>query len=73
MAVTTRYRWKYTQTFVMDGNFSAEHLKMKLPLEDIALADGHGFMVTDKPYKQHVATAADRREVRTYSIFVGLF
>ncbi|KAH9913117.1 uncharacterized protein B0H18DRAFT_860401, partial [Fomitopsis serialis] len=58
-------QWKYTQTFVMDGNFSAEHLKMKLPLEDIALADGHGFMVTDKPYKQHVATAADRREKST--------
>ncbi|KAH9917410.1 uncharacterized protein B0H18DRAFT_913487 [Fomitopsis serialis] len=55
-------RWKFTQTFVMDGNFSAEHLKMRRPQDDVSLADGHGFMVTDGPYKRHLKEAIDARE-----------
>ncbi|KAH9914838.1 uncharacterized protein B0H18DRAFT_824213, partial [Fomitopsis serialis] len=55
-------QWKFTQTFVMDGNFSAEHLKMRNPREDVSLADGHGFMVTDDPYKRHLKEAVDDRE-----------
>lgn len=51
------------QTFVMDGNFSAEHLKMRKPLDDVPLADGHGFMVTDASYKQHLSEATEDREV----------
>ncbi|KAH9840335.1 uncharacterized protein C8Q71DRAFT_722022 [Rhodofomes roseus] len=47
-------RWKFMQTFVMDGNFSAEHLKMRCPADDVAIGDGHGFMVTDAPYKNHL-------------------
>jgi hypothetical protein len=30
---------------VVDGNFHADHLKMKNPLDDVDLADGLGFMV----------------------------
>lgn len=50
-------------SFVMDGNFSAEHLKMRRPTDDIPLADGHGFMVTDGRYKEHLKAAVDVREV----------
>ena len=56
-------RWKYMQTFVIDGNFSAEHLKMRQPANDISIADGHGFMVTDGPYKQHLLEATEDRQV----------
>ncbi|KAH9922726.1 uncharacterized protein B0H18DRAFT_1183398 [Fomitopsis serialis] len=55
-------QWKYTQSFVMDGNFSAEHLKMRSPKEDVSLADGHGFMVTEEPYKCHLKEAVEVRE-----------
>ena len=47
----------------MDGNFSAEHMKMKNPQDDVSLADGHGFMVADERYKNHLRSAVDRREV----------
>lgn len=53
------------QTFVMDGNFSAEHLKMRRPGDDVPISDGHGFMVTDVPYKNHLKGAIEQREVST--------
>ena len=56
-------RWKYTRSVVLDGNFSAQHRKMRRPEDDVALADGHAFMVTDGPYKEHLKTAAEYREV----------
>ena len=58
-------RWKYTRSVVLDGNFSAQHRKMRNPEDDVALADGHAFMVTDAPYKEHLKTAAEFHEVRT--------
>ena len=57
------YRWKFTRSVVLDGNFSAQHRKMRRPEDDVALADGHAFMVTDAPYKEHLKTAAEFREV----------
>lgn len=41
----------------MDGNFSAQHQRMKKPEDDVRLADGHGYMVTDAPYKVHLRSA----------------
>ncbi|KAG2109773.1 hypothetical protein BD769DRAFT_1630399 [Suillus cothurnatus] len=37
--------WKYTRSFVMDGNFKAEHLHPIKPLDEVWLSDGLGFMV----------------------------
>ncbi|KAI1785137.1 hypothetical protein LXA43DRAFT_900433 [Ganoderma leucocontextum] len=58
-------QWKYTRSIVLDGNFSAQHRKMRKPEDDVALADGHAFMVTDAPYKEHLKTAADRTQKST--------
>lgn len=58
------HSWKYTRSVVLDGNFSAQHRKMRNPDDDVALADGHAFMVTDAPYKEHLKTAAEFNEVR---------
>uniref|UniRef100_A0A5K1K6H8 Cell surface hydrophobicity-associated protein n=1 Tax=Ganoderma boninense TaxID=34458 RepID=A0A5K1K6H8_9APHY len=33
--------------------------KYTRPEDDVALADGHAFMVTDAPYKEHLKTAAE--------------
>lgn len=37
---------------------------MKNPGEDVALADGHAFLVTSGPYKEHLGTAKEYKEVR---------
>ncbi|PCH40606.1 hypothetical protein WOLCODRAFT_33338, partial [Wolfiporia cocos MD-104 SS10] len=39
-------RWKYMQMVIMDGNFTAEHLKMRNPEDDVWIVDRHGFMIT---------------------------
>jgi hypothetical protein len=49
---------------VQDGNFSAEHLKMRRPEDDVALADGTGFMVGDVDYKAHLKVAKEVKEVK---------
>jgi hypothetical protein len=41
-------------SFVMDGNFKVEHMKMQKPLDDVTIADGHGFMVGEERYKEHI-------------------
>lgn len=48
----------------MDGNFKAEHLKMRAPEDDVVLADGAGFMVGQDDYAEHVRTAKEYKEVR---------
>ncbi|KAI1784147.1 hypothetical protein LXA43DRAFT_1101707 [Ganoderma leucocontextum] len=58
-------QWKYTWSVVMDGNFSAQHRKMRNPGDDIPLADGHAFMVQDAPYKEHLKTAKEYHEKST--------
>lgn len=57
-------RWKYMRSVVFDGNFSAQHRHMRHPEDDVPLADGHAFMVTDEPYKRHLGTAKEFKEVR---------
>ncbi|KAH9941379.1 hypothetical protein B0H21DRAFT_780214 [Amylocystis lapponica] len=47
----------YTRGFMMDGNFSAEHLKMRRPANDVAISDGTGFMVGEGRYKAHLKVA----------------
>ncbi|KAG1863869.1 hypothetical protein F4604DRAFT_1683495 [Suillus subluteus] len=54
--------WKYTQSFVMDGNFKAEHLHPIKPFDEVWLSDGLGFMVGKDRYKMHLAEAADMVE-----------
>jgi hypothetical protein len=49
--------------FMMDGNFQAEHMKMRNPENDVALSDGTGFMVSPTPYKAHLKSAVEMRQV----------
>ena len=50
---------------VFDGNFSAEQLKMKRPLDDVHLTDGSGFLVAEGPYQEHLKVAIEIKEVRS--------
>jgi hypothetical protein len=57
------FRWLYTRSIVIDGNFSAEHLKMKQPEEDIALSPGERYMVEPKRYELHLNTGKEVKQV----------
>ena len=57
---------------MFDGNFSAEQLKMKNPEDDVLLSDGHGFLVTDPPYKDHLRVAKELKEVGEHSLLKKL-
>jgi hypothetical protein len=51
----------------MDGNFKAEHMKMRNPENDVPLSDGTGFMVRKKQYESHLKSAVERRQVSPIS------
>ncbi|KAI6160720.1 hypothetical protein EDD17DRAFT_1421617, partial [Pisolithus thermaeus] len=40
--------------YVIDGNFTAQHMKMNKPELDVALSDGKGYMVSEGPYQNHL-------------------
>jgi len=48
---------------VVDGNFTAQHMKMRKPEDDIPLFDGLAYMVANKTYQKHIAQAANNEEV----------
>ena len=61
--------WLYTRSIVIDGNFTADHLKMKRPENDICLTPGGRYMVEPTRYEAHLLEAPDYREVWTLSIW----
>ncbi|KAI6102043.1 hypothetical protein EV401DRAFT_2061243 [Pisolithus croceorrhizus] len=40
--------------YVMDGNFTAQHMKMNKPELDAALSGGTGYMVSEGPYQSYL-------------------
>jgi hypothetical protein len=56
-------QWIFTRGYCMDGNFSAEHLHMRHPSDEVILTDGTGFFVAEKRYKDHLKVAIESREV----------
>ncbi|KAL4061722.1 hypothetical protein J3A83DRAFT_4119082, partial [Scleroderma citrinum] len=51
---TGNFRWKFTRTLVMDGNFKAKHMHSKDPSNEVWLMDGKGFIVESMPYKEYL-------------------
>lgn len=47
----------------MDGNFAAEHQRMKNPEEDVWLSDGEGYFVGRKDYQAHLKVGQNTRQV----------
>ncbi|KAF8260224.1 hypothetical protein EI94DRAFT_1773742 [Lactarius quietus] len=52
----------FMRGFMMDGNFQAEHMKMRNPENDVPLSDGTGFMVSQIPYELHLQLAVERQQ-----------
>ena len=48
--------------YVVDSNFTAQHMKMRRPEDDVALSNGLAYMVANRPYQDHVINAADNEE-----------
>jgi hypothetical protein len=46
----------------MDGNFTAQHMKMHKPENNIPLSDGLAYMVANEPYQKHIAQAVNNEE-----------
>ncbi|KAI6010225.1 hypothetical protein EDC04DRAFT_2871263 [Pisolithus marmoratus] len=61
--------WKvqYDRQYVVDGNFTAQHMKMNKPELDVALSDGKGYMVSEVPYQSHLQQSLDSKERSTCS------
>jgi len=57
------YRWLFRRTLVADGNFTADHMKMRCPEEDVNLTHGYGYVVEEGRYKQHLSDAQEFKEV----------
>ncbi|KAI6097641.1 hypothetical protein EV401DRAFT_2061676 [Pisolithus croceorrhizus] len=52
-----------TRQYVIDGNFTAQHMKMNKPEMDVSLSDGKGYMVSEIPYQSHLQQSVDNKEV----------
>ncbi|OAX34285.1 hypothetical protein K503DRAFT_794227 [Rhizopogon vinicolor AM-OR11-026] len=57
--------WLVMQRYVVDGNFTAQHMNMKQPHLDVSLSDGLGYMVTEGEYQAHLSSAVESKE-RSY-------
>jgi hypothetical protein len=51
------------RSFVVDGNFTADHIKQARPDDDVWLTNGEGMMTEIVPYNAHLKAAKDLKEV----------
>ena len=58
--------WVTRRTITVDGNFHADHIKMRRPDMDIMLTNGDGFIVEDGQYREYLTVAKEPH-------FVGRF
>jgi hypothetical protein len=56
-------RRKYRRQIAIDGNFHADHVKMRRPEDDVGLTNGEGYMVEDSRYKKHLAVSKEPKQV----------
>src|SRR6266567_946298 len=54
--------------FVVDGNFTADHIKQTRPYDDVWLTDGEGMMTARAPYATHIKLAKDTKEVSLFFV-----
>lgn len=55
--------WLRRRILVTDGNFKADHMKMRRPELDVVLTDGEGYFVEEAPYQEHLRDFQDIRQV----------
>jgi hypothetical protein len=55
--------WITRRTITVDGNFHADHIKMRRPDQDIMLTNGQGYMAEEARYKEYLSIAKEPRVV----------
>jgi hypothetical protein len=55
--------WVTRRTITVDGNFHADHIKMRRPDLDIWLSNGQGFMVEDSRYLEYLGVVQEPKFV----------
>lgn len=55
--------WVTRRTITVDGNFHADHIKMRRPEQDIKLTDGQGYMVEEAQYQEYLGVAKEPQVV----------
>jgi hypothetical protein len=58
--------WVTRRTIVVDGNFHADHIKMRRPDLDVKLTNGEGYMVEEGRYGEYLSLAKEPRLVGLY-------
>ncbi|KIK90374.1 hypothetical protein PAXRUDRAFT_152008, partial [Paxillus rubicundulus Ve08.2h10] len=56
--------WKYSRSFIMDGNFSAKHMKLKND-NDFDLTGGSGYFAALPCYRAHLQIANNKQPKST--------
>jgi len=51
------------RSFVVDGNFTADHIKQTRPNDDVWLTNGEGMMTERTSYDAHIKAAKDIPDV----------
>jgi hypothetical protein len=51
--------WLTCRTIAVDGNFKADHIKMRRPDLDISLSNGQGYMAESSKYKDYLNFAKE--------------
>jgi hypothetical protein len=51
--------WLTRRTITVDGNFHADHIKMRRPDLDIKLTNGQGYMVEEGKYEEYLTVAKE--------------
>lgn len=51
------------RSFVVDGNFTADHIKQTRPNDDVWLTEGEGMMTERSSYDAHIKSAKDIPDV----------
>jgi hypothetical protein len=63
--------WVTRRTITVDGNFHADHIKMRRPDMDVMLTNGQGYMVDAVGYNEYMNVAKDRPMVGLYIMLFG--
>jgi hypothetical protein len=60
------------RSLVVDGNFTADHIRQKRAADDVWLTNGEGMMTAQGPYHAHLAIAIETKDVSESMIFMSL-
>lgn len=56
-------RYIYRRVLVLDGNFKADHIRMRNPHEDVNLTNGEGYVVEESRYGKHINVSQEVKQV----------